>query len=349
MYRARKRRHQKLMSTAVSAKTSRYWLRNILIGVTVVVAITAAVGATYQLIGTDRDRRLFPMPGELVDIGGYRLHIYCIGQGSPTVILDSGLGDSYISWEKVQPLIAQFTRVCSFDRAGLGYSDTSPRPRTSEDMSEELHELLQRAGIPAPYVLVGHSMAGYNVRIYQKLYPSEVAGIVLVDASHPDQEKRFPPALADMDKSWVREEEFLEFTMPFGLPRLLGFCGDKAEVRAVDCNFHGVREGVRVLKTFPISAAQAAKTGSLGDLPLAVLSHDPAAPQPDLPEDLVKPINVAWEQMQDELAHLSTRGTHEIAKNSGHYIQLDRPEVVTEAVHRVFTQASALGLAGRRN
>jgi pimeloyl-ACP methyl ester carboxylesterase len=329
-----------MSTTAASVKMSRHWLRNIVIGLVVLLAIGAATGAIYQAIGTERDRRSYPMPGDRVDIGGYRLHIYCIGQGSPAVILDSGLGDSYISWEKVQPQIAQFTRVCSYDRAGLGYSDSSPRPRTSRDMAEELHILLQNSGISSPYIFVGHSMAGYNVRIYQNLYPSEVAGIVLVDASHPEQEKRFPPELRDMDKSWVREEEFLELTMPFGLPRLLGFCGDKAQVRAVDCNFHSLREGIRVLKTFPISAEQAAKTGSLGDLPLAVLSHDPAMPQPDLPQDLVPPINQAWDQMQEELAHLSTRGTHEIAKNSGHYIQLDRPDLVIEAVHLVLAEAS---------
>lgn len=329
-----------MSTTATSTKTSRHWLRNILIGMIVIFAIAAAAGALYQAIGTERERRAYPMPGQLVDIGGYRIHIYCIGAGSPAVILDSGLGDSFISWEKIQPKIAEFTRVCSYDRAGLGYSDSSPRPRTSRDMAEELHILLRKAGIPSPYILVGHSMAGYNVRIYQNLYPNEVVGIVLVDASHPEQEKRFPAELRDLDKSWIREEEFLEFTMPFGLPRLLGFCGDKAQERAVDCNFHSVREGVRVLKTFPISAEQAAKTGSLGDLPLAVLSHDPAMPQPDLPQDLVQPINRAWDQMQDELAHLSTRGTHEFAKNSGHYIQLDRPDLVVEAVQRVFTEAS---------
>ncbi len=338
-----------MSTSAISSKTSRHWLRNILIGLAVVLAITAAVGAVYQAIGTERDRRAFPMPGQLVDVGGYKMHIDCSGQGSPAVILDSGLGDSYITWEKVQPKIAEFTRVCSYDRAGLGYSDSSPRPRTSQDMAEELRTLLHNADIAPPYLLVGHSMAGYNVRLYQSLYPNEVIGMVLVDASHPEQQKRFPPALNDLDKSWVREEEFLEFTMPLGVPRLLGFCGDRAAVRAVDCTFHSAREGVSELKEFPVSAAQAAKTGSLGDLPLAVLSHDPAMPQPDLPEDLVQAVNDAWQKMQEELAHLSTRGTHEIAKNSGHYIQLDRPELVLEAVHRVFIEASESSVTTGQN
>jgi pimeloyl-ACP methyl ester carboxylesterase len=278
------------------------------------------------------------MPGQLVDVGGYKMHIDCMGQGTPAVILESGLGDSYISWQKVQPKIAQFTRVCSYDRAGLGYSESSPRPRTSKNFAEELHTLLHNAGIPAPYVLVAHSMGGFDVRLYASLYRSEIAGMVLVDSSHPEQQKRLPPALNDMDATWVREQEFMEFTMPFGIPRLLGFCGNDAEARAAECNFHNAREGVAELKAVSESAAQAATAGSLGDMPLAVLSEDPDKPQPDLPEDLIKPASHAWQQMQDELARLSTRGTHVIAKNSGHFIQLDRPDIVVEAVRKVADQ-----------
>jgi pimeloyl-ACP methyl ester carboxylesterase len=279
------------------------------------------------------------MPGQLVNIGGYKMHIHCTGQGPPTVILDSGLGDSYISWRKVQPQIAQFTRVCSYDRAGLGYSDSSPRPHTSKDFAEKLRILLHNAGIPSPYFLVGHSMGGFDVRLYASLHRDEVAGIVLVDSSHPEQQKRFPPALNDMDATWLREQEFFEFTMPFGIPRLLGFCGNDAEVRAAECNFHSVREGVAELKAISQSAAQTAASGRLGDLPLVVLSSDPDRPQPDLPEDLVKPTSDAWQQMQKELLQLSTRGTQVIAKNSGHYIQLDRPDLVIEAVRNVVGQA----------
>lgn len=257
------------------------------------------------------------------------------------MILESGLGDSYVSWQKMQPQISQFTRVCSYDRAGLGYSDSSPHPRTSKVMAQELHALLQSAGISGPLILVGHSLGGYNVRLYASLYRNEVAGMVLVDSSHPDQAKRLPPAVNDMEKSWVRQAEFLEFTMPFGVPRLLGFCESDPAARAAECNFHTAREGVAEMKAFAESAAQTAATGSLGDIPLAVLSHDPDMPQPDLPEDLVKPMNDAWQQMQEELAHLSTKGTRTIAKNSGHYIQIDRPDLVVEAIHKITNQARA--------
>jgi len=318
------------------------------VGFAVLMVILAAAGILYQSVASSADRRAHPMPGQLVDVGAYRMHIDCTGQGTPTVILESGLGDSFFSWQKVQPKIAQFTRVCSYDRAGLGYSDSSPHPRTSKVFAEELHTLLHNAGIPAPYILVGHSMGGFDVRLYASLYRSEVAGMVLVDSSHPEQQKRLPPALNDMDASWLREQEFMAFTMPFGIPRLMGFCGPDAEVRAAECNFHNGREGVAESKAISASAAQAAKAGPLGDMPLTVISEDPNNSQPDLPEDLVKPASDAWQQMQDELAHLSTRGTHMIAKNSGHFIQFDRPDVVIEAVRKVVNQARQIQSEARQ-
>jgi pimeloyl-ACP methyl ester carboxylesterase len=324
--------------TTPSATQSSRSLHRVVIGLAAVAILLAGAGALYQSISSTRDRRAHPMLGQFVDVGGYRMHINCWGRGTPTVILDSGLGDTYISWHKVQPQIAQFARVCSYDRAGLGYSDSSPLPRTSKDFAEELHLLLHSARIPAPYILVGHSMGGFDIRLYATLFRSEVAGMVLVDSSHPEQQKRFPPALNDRDATWLREQEFFEFTLPFGIPRLLGFCGKDAEIRAAECNFHSAREAVAELKAISTSAAQTAAAGSLDDIPLVVLSHDPNTPQPDLPEDLVEPTNDAWEKMQEELADLSTRGTQVIATNSGHYIQLDRPDIVIEAVHQVVEQ-----------
>ena len=314
------------------------WFRYVAAGVLALFVFFGITGALYQTVYAARDRSANPMPGQLVDIGGYRLHIYCAGQGSPTVIFDAGLGDSYMSWRKVQPQIARLTKVCSYDRAGLGYSDSSPRARTSKTIAEELHMLLRSAAIPAPYVLVGHSMGGFDVRLYASAYRGDVAGLVLVDSSHPEQQKRLPAAVNDLDAGWVREQEFFELAMPFGIPRVLGFCGEDAEVRAAECNFHSVRESVKELKSVSESAAQAATAGSLGDIPLAVLSSDPDRPQLDLPEDLVKPTNEAWQQMQNELAQLSSRSTHTVVKNSGHYIQLDQPGAVIEAIKKVVGQ-----------
>jgi len=326
-------------NSGVSSKASHPVLRWIVRGSLLVLVFLAAVGFIYENISEARDRRFNLMPGRLVNVNGRKMHIDCMGEGSPTVILDSGLGDAYVSWRKVQPEIAKFTRVCSYDRAGLGYSDSNSGPRTSSAIAEELHSLLQAAGIAPPYVFVGHSMAGYDVRVYASLYRNEVAGMVLVDASHPDQENRFPLELKNMEGSWLREAEFLEYTMPFGIPRLLGLCDEDPVQRAADCNWHSAREGVAELKAFPTSASQTAATGSLGDMPLAVLSHDPDKPSTELPPDLAKPTNEAWQKMQEELAHLSSRGTQAVAKNSGHYIQADRPDMVVDAIRNVLNQA----------
>jgi pimeloyl-ACP methyl ester carboxylesterase len=310
--------------------------------------ILAAGGMIYENISEARDRRLNPTAGKVFDVAGRKMHIDCMGEGGPAVILEAGLGDTHISWRKVQPQVAQVTRVCSYDRSGLGYSHSSSRPRTSKVMAEELHALLRAASIAPPYILVGHSLGGYNVRLYASLYRNEVAGMVLVDASHPGQENRFPLELKNMEGTWLREAEFLEYTMPFGIPRLMGLCDEEPEQRAIECNWHTAREGVAELKAFPESAAETAATGSLGDMPLAVLSHDPSKPAADLPPDLAKPTNDAWEKMQEELAHLSMRGTQTIAKNSAHYIQIDRPDVVVEGVRGVVDQARRAQLAPSR-
>jgi pimeloyl-ACP methyl ester carboxylesterase len=307
----------------------------------VLVLLLAVSGFLYENISEARDRRFNPMPGKMIETGSQKMHIDCSGQGVPAVILDSGLGDSYLSWRKVQGPIANFARVCSYDRAGIGYSDSSSQPRTARVMAEELHALLNAAGVAPPYVLVGHSMGGFDVRLYASLYRNEVAGMVLVDASHPDQENRFPPELKNMEATWLREAEFLEFTMPLGVPRLLGLCEDNAAQRATECNFHTARESVKEMQSFSESAAQTAATGTLGDLPLAVLAHDPDKPSSEFPPDLAKLTNDAWEQMQMELSHLSTRGTLTVVKNSSHYIQLDVPDAVVQAVHDVVNEATS--------
>ncbi len=324
-------------------------LRRIVTGLFIIVLFLAAAGFMYQNISEARDRRFNPMSGKRVEVDGSKMHIDCTGDGSPAVILDSGLGDTYLSWRKVQPEIAEFTRVCSYDRAGLGYSDSVAGPRTSKVIAEQLHALLQAASIAPPYVLVGHSMGGYDVRLYASLYRNEVAGMVLVDASHPDQEKRFPPELKNMEGSWMSEAEFLEYTMPFGIPRLLGFCDDNPRIRAAECNWHSAHEGLEEMKSFPQSAAETAATGSFADMPLAVLSHDPDKPSSELPADLAKPMNQEWEKMQDELSHLSTRGTQAVAKNSAYYIQLDRPDLVIDAVHRVVDEARQSTVSSQGN
>lgn len=328
-----------MTNTASDKVPTRPLGRRIVLGLLVIILMLAATGFLYENISEARDRRFNAMDGKLVDVGGREMHIKCAGEGSPVVVLDSGLGDTHLSWHKVQPEIARFTRVCSYDRAGLGYSDASPRPRTSRVIGEELHQLLQAAGVPPSYVVVGHSMGGYDVRVYTSMYPREVVGMVLVDASHPDQENRFPAELKDMEGSWHREAQFIAYATPFGVPRFMGLCEAGAIERASDCNGRTARARLDEIRAFAESAAQTASTGPFGDLPLAVLSHDPDKPSNDLPPDLARSVNGLWERMQEDLAHLSSRGKQTVAKNSGHYIQLDRPDVVIEAIRNIVDQA----------
>ena len=181
-------------------------------GLLALISTLALVGTIYQVIATRLDQQKYPPPGRLVDVGGYRLHIHCLGPegaSGPTVVMDAGIGECSLGWGLVQPEIARFARVCTFDRAGLGWSDPAPTPRTSRQIVSDLHALLTNAGIKPPYVLVGHSFGGLNARLYTSQFPEEVAGMVLVDSAHEDLPFR-PPLLIRVGL----------LTAPLGIPRL---------------------------------------------------------------------------------------------------------------------------------
>jgi pimeloyl-ACP methyl ester carboxylesterase len=296
----------------------------------------ACAGAAYQFIGAHIDRSKNPPPGDLVDVGGFRMHIDCVGSasgaGAPTVILDSGMSDSWLSWHKVQPAVAEFARVCSYDRAGLGWSDPSPRPRTGKVFAQELHTLLQNAKVTPPYILVGHSMGGYDVRMFTSLFRSEVAGVVLVDSTHPDLFDRLPKVRQET-LDWCRELKWQEWEMVFGIPRLLNSCNgeypDSAAMRhTIECRENYVRETrAECLSIQSESGIEVRATGDFGDLPLVVLTEDP-----DKNTQEYLPVFNAG---QIELSHLSTNGKQIIAKGSGHQIQLERPDLVIQAIRDV--------------
>src|ERR671910_494993 len=143
----------------------------------------AVAGAIYQAIATELAERAYPPPGEMVDVGGYSLHINCVGQGSPTVVLDGGSGEWSAQWVRVQREVSGTIRVCAYDRAGMGWSEMGPEPRDAKQITSELHTLLSKAGIEGPYVLVGHSLGGLSMLTYAARYPEEVAGVTLVDSS----------------------------------------------------------------------------------------------------------------------------------------------------------------------
>lgn len=250
--------------------------------------------------------------GKKIDIGGRNLYIRCEGTGAPTVILDSGLGNDWSTWSKVMPEISGFTQVCAYDRAGLGRSDSASPPRTSQDMVEDLHTLLAQANVPGPYVLVGHSLAGFNVRLYAHKYPDSVAGIVLVDSTHPDQTKAFSDALPPESPD---ESECVK---------------DLREVMKMASDPKISPEGL----DFEASEAQVRAAGSLGDLPLVVVTRGQSACGPTAPEDAAN-IDQAWQKLQSELVDLSSNGTQIVAERSGHLIPAEQPDAVIDAVQRI--------------
>src|SRR5688572_3723581 len=160
--------------------------------VVVLIIGLALLGAIYELLAEAADAKVYPPPGQLVDVGGYRLHINCTGTGSPTVVIDAGLGDWSTGWGFVQPEVAKTTRVCTYDRAGWAWSETGPLPRDAAQFAKELHTLLKNANIPGPYLMVGHSLGGLTVRVFVHDYSSEVVGVVLIDSMTPQQFSQSP-------------------------------------------------------------------------------------------------------------------------------------------------------------
>lgn len=246
----------------------------------------------------------------LVDVGGLSLHVRCAGDGAPVVVLDAGLGDDGGIWSEVEPGLARFTRVCSYDRAGTGSSGAAPRPHTSRQMVGELHALLGRAGVAAPYVLVGHSFGGLNVRLYASEHPPEVAGMVLVDATPEEQDAR----------SWsLLPEELMR-----GFRASLSEHPEGLDFDAFRASMAEVRESKR----------------SLGDLPLVVLSRGKEEPPPPgVSAGVGARMAEAWREMQSELPRLSSNSVHVTAENSGHYIHKEAPRLVVAAIREVVIAA----------
>jgi pimeloyl-ACP methyl ester carboxylesterase len=316
--------------------------RNIVAAEFLLLGIAALVGLLYESRHERREQALRP-PGQLIDIGGYRLHLYCSGSGSPTVVLDFGLDGSYLDWFYVQPKIAQFARVCSYDRAGYGWSDPGPKPRVPSIMTEELHTLLERAGEKPPYILVGHSFGALDVRMYAHKFPEQVAGVVFVDGSHPDELLPF----YWHKKVWIR---LMQLTMPFGLPRWRQWCGigpaDAGPVRqAIGCRSKPFATHYAQWSSFPASADEIRGLGTLGNLPLIVISRDADRVAEDPSDMLFQKREQHWGRLQLSLTHLSTDVTQITAKGSGHSIPVEQPDSIVYAVQslvqKIKTKAAA--------
>jgi pimeloyl-ACP methyl ester carboxylesterase len=321
-------------------------------------------GVVYQQVAGALDARRFEAPGRLVDVDGTSLHIHCMGEGSPTVVMDAGLAGSSLDWALVHPGIARITRACAYDRAGYGWSEPAPddAPRDSAQLVGELHALLQRAGLEPPFVLMGHSFGGYNARLYAARHPEQVAGLVLVDSSHEDQHDRFRQLCAELglEEACRQHREGILATLascralaPFGVMRLMSVLGAVPIVTPHPRELHPKLEAsmrrtpycaavAGEYRAFPEeSASQLAESAPLGDLPLLVLSRGVArTPEYGLPSELpAERAQGVWGRLQQELAGLSRRSRHVVVEQSGHYVHLEAPEQVVDAVGRLLSES----------
>ncbi|HEY3835441.1 MAG TPA: alpha/beta hydrolase [Bryobacteraceae bacterium] len=304
--------------------------------------VAAIAGASYQAMATRADVRLFPRPGRLVTAGQLHLNLYCTGQGSPTVILESGLADSLDSWRRVQPEVARFTRVCSYDRAGYGYSDLGPMPRTADRIATELHAALQPAGEKPPFILVGHSFGGFIVRVFNGQYPDEVAGLVLVDSTQEDQYRLLPRAWADLGIAMRRRVRRQAFWAPllidFGITRLqLQMQGLRVPTVLLQTKYLKARSSE--FQNIEVSAEQARSAGHLENKPLLVLTAAKvidASLKAALSDQDQRNYQQTWiSELQPRLARLSTQGRRIIVPDSGHDMPADRPDAIVAAVREL--------------
>jgi pimeloyl-ACP methyl ester carboxylesterase len=342
----------------------RWWLGRIAGALIGLLGLLLLAGFTYEQIGRARDvGRLPPRIGQAIDIGGRTLNLYCSGEGSPAVILETGGNEPGYSWSRVQPGIADFTRACWYDRAGVGWSDPPSSPRTSASVASDLHKTLQRAGVLPPYILVGASIGGEYARVYTAHYPSDVAGLVLVDSTHPDQQE--PAFMLGMS---ARMSPNVRHLICVALPVLARFGALRfAASRTggpVPSQFSPHRDTLAKLeaqpKAFETDAEQACAatdggkvvpTGgggnpdldgaarnarSLGDRPLVVLTAGRYWAPAGLEKEAAGYHEIWVHRLQASLTRLSTRGRQVVV--DAHHDMGEAPDAVLTAVRQVIDE-----------
>ena len=334
-------------------KSLRRWVRRVFWTFLALLVLAAACGAVYQTISERLDRKRFPQVGHSVDVGGFSLNLNCIGKGNPTVILESGLGIPAIGWQLVQPEVAKFATVCSYDRAGYGWSDPGPFPRTSREIARELHTLLENARVPPPYVLVGHSFGGFNMRLFNHLYPTEVAGVVFVDASQEDQELKMRRSIRETNAKDLRQLQRMNSVMGFlinlgiaraGMTRSLDTQNLPRDLRDELIYLQLQRKFVDAMvaeeSSFDESADQVRGAGTLGNKPVIVLTAGAFVDIPGVPKEDSDEFFASWVgELQPRLAHLSSRGRQVVLLNSHHLIPFEQPQAVVNAVEEVVEES----------
>jgi pimeloyl-ACP methyl ester carboxylesterase len=311
---------------------------------TIVLALLLGVpvaGFVYQTLATARDKRRFPPPGQLIDVGGHRLHLHVTGTDTskPTVILEAGMASFSSNFAWVQQELAQVTRVVTYDRAGLGWSDSGSKPRDAQRSARELRTALENAGIAPPYVVAGHSYGGLVVRAFADLYPAEVVGMVLIDASHPDQWTRIPASKDGRTVAFAnRVTAFLAY---FGLLRLWNpesarIGGMPPQQRAeMDAFLAAPRQWATgadgLIAWGDLSRNQIDGTRSLGDRPLFVLS----VTEQDLYADVLTALQAELPKLSSNSMHFTVQG----ATHDGLVCKREHALVVADAIRQVINAA----------
>lgn len=320
------------------------------------VALLLVGGALYQSICTAWDKKAYPPPGQMFDIGGYKVHLRSMGSGGPAVILESGLGSVSSDLGLVQPEIAKFTQVISYDRAGTGWSEPSPFPRTSGQIVRELHTLLEKAAISKPYILMGHSFGGANVQLYAATYPDEVVGLILVDSCHEEQLQRLPLGPFERQIRWMEDERIISFLSTFGISRLLTLRYGKQTASFLPESMRKVRLALCSTTKHARTIAQEAtlladsfeelaRAGRslIEDKPCFVLTagREVSPAVLGVSEDqrqAIHEVQLVWKELQDELASKFKRSRHIIAKESDHMIPWHQPKLIVEAAKQLVSE-----------
>ncbi|MCB1746212.1 MAG: alpha/beta hydrolase [Gammaproteobacteria bacterium] len=278
-------------------------------------AVAITFFASMSPAPADTPAALVP-PGRFANLGTHRLHYHCIGNGAPTVVVDAGLGGSALEWAPVQDAIAAFARVCTYDRAGYGWSDPGPAPRTAQRAVDELRALLAGVGERPPFLLLGHSLGGFDARLMAATYPGEVCGLVLVESSHPAA----LPRINDGPHAARNAIDQSRFDAPAHArpPHL-------AVAQFLNSRRKAVFAQMDELAHFADSAGQVRAAGTLPDVPLIVIARDSATGSDPVREQ-------HWRELQRTLAALAPRGRLEVARGAGHNVHLERPGVIVDAV-----------------
>jgi pimeloyl-ACP methyl ester carboxylesterase len=323
------------------------WVKRIalIIGGLIVAAVLAGVG--YEQVMRWRAAREFPVQGRLIEVGGRHLQIDCRGNGAPTVVFESGLDTmGSLSWSAVHDAIAATTRACAYSRAGIMWSEPRTEKFEPEGEARDLHALLLAAGERPPFVMVGHSLGGPYIMNFTRLYPQEVAGLVFVDASHPDQVERMKQVVGnkmEAGEGLMKTASALSWT---GIPRLVAAHTENSTFparakRADDAYIsRSLGSAVQEMESLGATLSAAGRFRQLGSRPVVVLT----AMKP-FPADMLKTLKLTteqgrqvqaiWKELHDEEASWSDRTRHELVPDATHYIQFDRPDVVIAAAREV--------------